>query len=91
MINYMTTVRKNDIETEDFGKELLGDDSILKTNPQAEENPAVNKGKKKIIKNAASKASVKQPEPVSPTIKNKYKSLATLSDDDLGDEDGSDD
>lgn len=83
----MTAVRKNDVETEDFAKELIGDDSILKTNPDGEQNPSVDKGKKKIIKGVASKAVAKQPEPYAPTIKNKYKSLATLGDGDLGDGD----
>lgn len=78
----MPTIRQNTVETEDFAKELIGDDSILKTNPRGEENPAVNKGKKKIIKTVSSKAVANQPEPVSPTIKNKYKGLAVLSNED---------
>ena len=65
---------------EDFGKEILGDDNALKTNPDSDV-PTVDKKKKKVIMVAVSAHKlVGQPEPVAATIKNKYKTLAKNSD-----------
>lgn len=71
----MSIIKRQESELDDFGKDLLGDDSALKTNPQSEEGSSIDKGKKKIIKKISSKIAGQQ-EPVSITIKNKYKNLA---------------
>lgn len=74
-----TSMRSAAHVDEDFGKEILGDDSALKTNPDSDVS-LDNKGKKKkILLDIAAKMTKDEPEPVSNTIKNKYKSLSKNS------------
>lgn len=72
----MTTATRNqEGDEEDFGKEILGDDNALKTNPD-DDVKVENKGKKKkILLDITAKEIKDQDEPVSNTLKNKYKSL----------------